>query len=489
MNYEAVIGLEIHTELATETKLFCSCSAHAFGAEPNVNICPACCGMPGTLPRLNRRAVELGMKAGLLLGCRINAVSAFDKKNYFYPDLPSGYQLTQWFSPIASDGHLDIDISDNGAVNYGKTRLKRIGIKQIHIEEDAGKLIHGGGHTLVDMNRSGVPLIEIVTRPDLSTAEEVEGFLDRLRTLLRFARISGAVMAKGELRCDVNLSVRPADSEVSGVRVELKNMNSVEAIKKAIKYETERHIRALMGEGEPIVPESRGWDEKKEESFSMRAKESAADYRYFPDSNVPPLRIDGEWLSSIRAELPELPEEKKRRYTEEYGLSNYDASQLASSLALCDCFEDAVKVSDSPKDAVNWLLSEVMSEMNTRGIPRDELPLSGEALGKLILLTRSGRISRASARRILPVLFDHPNTDPAEYAEGNGLTVTADVDLLYKTAREAVSADPKSVADYLGGKDKALMALFGRCMKALKGNCDPIALREALLHVINGDRN
>ena len=479
MKYEATIGLEIHTELSTETKLFCSCSARAFGAEPNTHICPACYGMPGTLPRLNRRAVELGMKAGLLLGCEISRTSAFDKKNYFYPDLPSGYQLTQWFSPIATNGFLEIE-TQNNAVNPPKTVQKRIGIKQIHLEEDAGKLIHDGEHTLIDMNRSGVPLIEIVTRPDLSSAEEVEAFLDRLRTLLRFARISGAVMAKGELRCDVNLSVRPSGSVESGVRVELKNMNSVEAIKKAIRYETERHIQALEGSGEPITAESRGWDESKGVSFSMRSKESAADYRYFPDPNIPTLRIDEEWLSQIEAELPQLPEKRKRRYMAEYGLSEYDATQITASLALCNCFEEAVKTSENPKDTVNWLLSEVMSELNARGISREELPLTGAALGKLVLLTASGKVSRNGARRILPVLFDQPETEPSEYAESHGLTVITDPDLLFKVATEAVTADPKSVNDYLNGKERAFMALFGRCMKALGGNCDPQALRQAL---------
>ncbi len=479
MNYEVTIGLEIHTELSTETKLFCSCSAHAFGAESNTHICPACYGMPGTLPRLNRRAMELGMKAGMLLGCEINRVSAFDKKNYFYPDLPSGYQLTQWFSPIATNGFLDIEI-ENNAVNPHENRKKRIGIKQIHIEEDAGKLIHEGTHTLVDMNRSGVPLIEIVTHPDLSSAEEVEAFLDRLRTLLRFARISGAVMAKGELRCDVNLSVRPAASTISGVRVELKNMNSVEAIKKAIRYETARHIQAIEGNGETITAESRGWDETNEVSFSMRSKESAADYRYFPDPNVPPLAVSDEWLAAVKTELPELPEEKRQRYIEQYGLSEYDATQISASLTLCTCFEEAVKLSKNPKDTVNWLLSEVMSELNARGIHRDELPLKGTALGKLVLLASSGRVSRNGARKILPVLFDSPETEPSKYAEDHDLIISTDTALLAKVASEAVAADPKSVSDYLSGKEKAFMALFGRCMKALNGNCDPQALRQAL---------
>ena len=479
MNYEVTIGLEIHTELSTETKLFCSCSARAFGAEPNTNICPACYGMPGTLPRLNRRAVELGMKAGMLLGCEINRVSSFDKKNYFYPDLPSGYQLTQWFSPIATNGFLDIEVPNN-TVNPPKSTAKRIRIKQIHVEEDAGKLIHEGAHTLVDMNRSGVPLIEIVTHPDLSSAEEVEAFLDRLRTLLRFARISGAVMAKGELRCDVNLSVRPAGSDKSGVRVELKNMNSVEAIKKAIRYETARHLQALEGNGETVTAESRGWDETNQVSFSMRSKESAADYRYFPDPNVPPLIISEDWLSAVKAELPQLPEEKKRIYTEQYGLSEYDAAQISASFALCTCFEEAVKLSKNPKDTVNWLLSEVMSELNTRGIHRDELPLTGAALGKLVLLASSGRVSRNGARKILPVLFDSPDTDPSQYAEEQRLIISTDTAMLSKVAKEAIAADPKSVSDYLSGKEKAFMALFGRCMKALNGNCDPQALREAL---------
>ena len=472
--FETVIGLEIHVELSTETKIFCPCSAHSFGSEANTNICPVCCGMPGAIPRLNRRVVEYGIKAATLLSCQINRDSAFDKKNYFYPDLPSGYQRTQWYSPLAVNGYLEIDTES------GK---KKIGIKQIHLEEDAGKLIHRDNCTLVDLNRSGVPLAEIVTKPDLSSGKEVEAFLDTLRRLLRYARISGAVMAKGELRCDVNLSVRPKGSDVHGVRVELKNMNSVEAIKKAVEYERERHINAILN-GETIPPETRGWDEEKQVSYTMRSKENAENYRYFPDCKIPPVHIDEEWLTAVQAELPEPPEVKKQKYASDYGLSVSDAARIAESIAFCECFEAAAEISGSPKDAVNWLTSEIAGELNARRLSREDLPKMGKSLGETILLLKSGRINRTGAREIVSKLFDIPDLNPKSYAETNGLILTVDEEKLNSVIADVIDSDPRSVSDYLDGKEKALMALFGKCMKALSGGCDPKILREALTRAV-----
>ena len=474
LEFETVIGLEIHVELSTETKIFCPCSAHSFGLEANTNICPVCCGMPGAIPRLNRRVVEYGIKAATLLSCQINRDSAFDKKNYFYPDLPSGYQRTQWFSPLATEGYLEID-TDNGK--------KKIGIKQIHLEEDAGKLIHRDDRTLVDLNRSGVPLAEIVTKPDLSSGKEVEAFLDTLRRLLRYARISGAVMAKGELRCDVNLSVRPKGSIEHGVRVELKNMNSVEAIKKAVEYEQERHIKAILN-GETILPETRGWDEEKQVSYTMRSKEKAENYRYFPDCEIPRVHIDEAWLTAVQSELPEPPEVKKHKYVSNYGLTEADAVRIVESITFCECFEEAAEISRSPKDAVNWLTSEIAGELNARRLSREDLPKMGKGLGETILLLKNGKINRTGAREIVSRLFDTPELDPKSYAEENGLILTFDEAKLNSVIADVLASDPRSVSDYLGGKEKALMALFGKCMKALNGGCDPKVLRETLTQAV-----
>lgn len=478
MKYETVIGLEVHVELATDSKIFCSCSAGSYGTEPNMHVCPACCGMPGMLPVVNKRVIDFGMKAGMMLNCHINRTTTFDKKNYYYPDLPAAYQTTQWFAPIAVKGLVEIETSK------GK---KGIRIKQIHMEEDAGKLVHDirEDTTHIDFNRTSVPLIEIVSEPDLSSAEEVEAYLDRLKTLLRYARVAECEMAHGTMRCDVNLSVRPEGSSVLGVRSEMKNMNSIEAIKRAIDYETFRHIDAIENGTEELVQETRRWDDIKGMSFAMRTKETAGDYRYFPDPNVMPVVIDDKWYDGIKASLPEFPEVRFERYTTELGLSEYDARRLTESIALCECFEAACKVTGSPKDCVNWITSEVMSILGVRGITYDQLKLDGNALGELIKLVSDGKVSRVNGRKILDAMFDDETVSPAEYAASEGLIISSDTGLIDRVVAEVVAADPKSVADYKGGKEKALMALFGKCMRQLKGNCDPQVLREALIAKIN----
>ena len=477
MRYETVIGLEVHVELATKSKIFCSCSAHSYGAEPNTHVCPACSGMPGMLPVVNKRVVDYGMKAGLMLNCHINRITTFDKKSYYYPDLPAAYQTTQWFAPVAVNGLVEIETSK------GK---KGVRIKQIHMEEDAGKLVHDirEDTTHVDFNRTSVPLIEIVSQPDLSSAEEVEAYLERLKSLLRFAKVAECEMAHGTMRCDVNLSVRPEGSDKLGVRTEMKNMNSIEAIKRAIEYETARHIDSLEGNGEPLVQETRRWDDIKGKSYAMRTKETAGDYRYFPDPNVMPVVIDDEWFDDIKASLPELPEVKRARYTEEFGLSEYDSEQLTKSIALCECFEAAYSESGSAKDAANWMLSEVMSILNSRQMTYDMLTLDGKALGELIKLVSGGKVGRANAKKILSAMFDDDSIVPEKYAEANGFVISNDTGLIDKIIRDVVSADQKSVADYKGGKEKALMALFGKCMKELRGNCDPQVLRAMLIEYI-----
>ncbi len=478
MKYETVIGLEVHVELATKSKIFCPCSAHSYGADPNSHVCPACCGMPGMLPVVNKTVVDYGMKAGLMLNCRINRTTTFDKKSYYYPDLPAAYQTTQWFAPVAVDGLVEIET---------KAGKKGVRIKQIHMEEDAGKLVHdiSEGTTHVDFNRTSVPLIEIVSQPDLSSAEEVEAYLERLKVLLRYAKVAECEMAHGTMRCDVNLSVRPEGSDVLGVRTEMKNMNSIEAIKRAIEYETARHIDAIENGTEVLVQETRRWDDIKGKSFAMRSKETAGDYRYFPDPNVMPVVIDEEWFDSIRESLPELPEVKRARYTEEYALSDYDAEQLTRSIAVCECFEAAYSVCKSAKDAANWMISEVMNVLNSKQMTYDMLNIDGARLGELILLVKDGKVGRANGKKILAAMFDDASLNPAEYAKANGLIVVENNDLVEKVVKGVLEADPATVQDYKGGKEKALTALIGRCMKELRGNCNPQTLREILLDNIN----
>lgn len=480
MKFETVIGLEVHVELATNSKIFCSCSAHSYGAEPNDHVCPACCGMPGMLPVVNKRVIDFGMKAGMMLNCDINRITTFDKKSYYYPDLPSAYQTTQWFAPVAINGLVEIETKD------GK---KGVRIKQIHMEEDAGKLVHDirEDTTHVDFNRTSVPLIEIVSQPDLSSADEVEAYLERLKNLLRYARVAECEMAHGTMRCDVNLSVREAGSEKLGVRTEMKNMNSIEAIKRAIEYETARHIDAITNGTEVLVQETRRWDDIKGKSYAMRSKETAGDYRYFPDPNVMPVVIDDNWYNQVKSTLPELPEQKRAKYIGEYGLSEHDADKLIQSIALCDCFEDASAVCGSPKDAVNWMISEVMNVLNYKKMTYDMLNIDGKALGELIKLVADGKVGRANGKKILSVMFDDATINPEKYANDNGFIVSNDTGLIDKVVKEVIASDPKSVADFKSGKEKALMALFGKCMRELKGNCDPQVLRKVLIDAINAN--
>ncbi len=476
MKYETVIGLEVHIEMATQSKIFCSCSAK-FGGEQNDHVCPACCGMPGMLPVVNKKVVDLGMTAGMMLGCHINRVTTFDKKSYYYPDLPCSYQTTQWFSPVAVNGTVTIETSK------GK---KDIRIKQIHMEEDAGKLVHDDwtNTTLVDFNRTSVPLIEIVSQPDLSSAEEVVAYLERLRSLLRFAKVSECRMEQGSMRCDVNLSVRPEGSTKLGVRTEMKNMNSISAIERAIAYETARHIDAIENGTEELVQETRRWDDIKGKSFAMRTKETAGDYRYFPDPNVMPIVIDDEWYGRIEKSLPEFPEVKKARYTGELGLSDYDADLLTESRALCDCFEAAYTECGQAKEAANWLLSDCLNILNKKQMTADQLALDGTTLGKLIKLVIDGKVSRPNAKKILAEMFEN-EIDPESYAKEQGYIVSNDTGAIESVIRAVVMADERSVNDYKSGKEKALMALFGKCMKELRGNCDPQTLRQMLIDVIN----
>ncbi|MBE6866403.1 MAG: Asp-tRNA(Asn)/Glu-tRNA(Gln) amidotransferase subunit GatB [Ruminococcaceae bacterium] len=477
MKYETVIGLEVHVELATKSKIFCSCSAE-FGGEQNDHVCPACAGMPGMLPIVNKKVVDLGMTAGMMLNCDINRVTTFDKKSYYYPDLPNAYQTTQWFSPICVNGRVDIETS-NGP--------KSIRIKQIHMEEDAGKLVHDdwSDTTLVDFNRTSVPLIEIVSQPDISSAEEAIAYLERLRDLLRFAKVSDCRWEQGSMRCDVNLSIRPEGSDVLGVRTEMKNMNSLSAITRAIKYEVARHTRALETGSEELVQETRRWDDNEGKSYAMRNKETAGDYRYFPDPNVMPVVIDDEWFDRIEKSLPELPEVKRAKYIDELGLSEYDADILADSRALCDVFDAAYAVCGNAKETANWIITECMQVLNKKKMTADMLAINGTSLGQLIKLVMEDKVSRPNAKRILASLFDKDIADVEEFAKQSGFIVSNDTSFIENIVKEVIAGDPKSVADFKGGKEKALMALFGKCMKQLKGNANPQVLREILIAEIN----
>ncbi len=478
MRFETVIGLEVHVELSTRTKIFCSCSASSFGAEPNTQICPVCCGMAGGLPRLNRAVVEHAMRAAMMLSCRINPVTSFDRKSYFYPDLPSAYQITQSTAPIAVDGLVEIETAQ------GKREIR---IKQIHMEEDAGKLVHDmrDGLSHVDYNRAGVPLIEIVSHPDLRSGEEAQAYLERLKTLLRYARVSECEMAHGTMRCDVNLSVRPEGANVFGVRTEIKNMNSIAAIRRAIEYEAQRHVDAIERGDGTLVPETRRWDEEQGITKSMRSKETAGDYRYAPEPNLMPLAIDDGWCARVRAALPAFPEVKRARYTSELGLGEYDAELLARSITVSECFEEAYAVCKNAKEAANWVLSEVLALLNAKRMSEDDLTLDGARLGELILLVLDGTVGRANAKKILAQMMEDSTLDPRAYAESQGFLICNDLSLIERVVDAVIATDPRSVSDYKNGKEKALMALFGKCMKELKGNCDPLLLKRILTDAVN----
>lgn len=483
MRYETVIGLEVHVELATDSKIFCSC-ANRSGDEQNSHVCPACCGMPGMLPVTNKHAVDLGMTAGMMLNCHINRTTTFDKKSYYYPDLPCSYQTTQWFSPVAV----------NGTVRIGtEAGPKDIRIKQIHMEEDAGKLVHDSlsNATLVDFNRTSVPLIEIVSQPDLSSADEVVAYLERLRSLLRFAKVSECRMELGTMRCDVNLSVRPEGTTELGVRTEMKNMNSISAIRRAIAYEVDRHIDAIEHGTEELVQETRRWDDEKGMSFAMRNKETAGDYRYFPDPNVMPIVIDDEWYDRIKDSLPPFPEVKKQQLVEQ-GLTDYDADLLVTSRVLCDCYDAAFAVSGLAKECANWIATNCLAVLKKNGQTMDDLAISGTRLGELVKLVGDGVVSNANAKKILEVMFeetvaegaDPAAFDPKAYAEANDMVVFNDTDAVMDVIRGIVAANEKDATDFRNGNEKAINPLFGKCMKELKGNCEPKQLRAMLIDCI-----
>ena len=461
--YETVIGLEVHIELATKTKIFCGCSTK-FGGAPNTHTCPVCTGMPGSLPVLNKQVVEYAAAVGLAANCEVTRICKFDRKNYFYPDNPQNYQISQLYLPICRNGWVEIE-TDCGP--------KKIGIHEIHMEEDAGKLIHDEWEecSLVDYNRSGVPLIEIVSEPDMCSAEEVIAYLEKLRMIVRYLGASDCKLQEGSMRADVNLSVREAGSGVLGTRTEMKNLNSFKAIARAVEGERARQIE-LLEQGRPVVQETRRWDDNKEYSYAMRSKEDARDYRYFPDPDLPPVYISDEWLEEIRSRQPELRTEKRRRYREEFGLPEYDISIITGSKRLADIFEAAAAICGQPKKVSNWLMVETRRLLKERGQEPEELVFSPENLAKLIALTDEKAINSSVAKEVFEAIFDH-DADPEKYVEEHGLRTENDMEILRDTARQVIADNPQSVADYRGGKQKAIGFLVGQVMKASSGKADP----------------
>lgn len=476
--YETVIGLEVHVELATRTKIFCGCST-AFGGRPNSHACPVCTGMPGALPVLNRKVLEYAVAVGLAVNCDITRCCKFDRKNYFYPDNPQNYQISQLYLPVCRDGYVEIS---GTAYSGGK---KRIGIHEIHMEEDAGKLSHdaGTGCTLVDYNRSGVPLIEIVSEPDMRSAQEVIAYLEKLRLIIQYLKASDCRLQEGSMRVDVNLSVRRTGTRELGVRTEMKNLGSFRAISRAIEAESRRQIE-LLESGGTVVQETRRWDEAGNTSYVMRSKEDARDYRYFPDPDLMPVYITDELLEDIKARQPELRTEKMLRYRQEYDLPEYDIEIITGSKPMADLFEATVALGIQPKKASNWLMGETLRLMREKGLDAEDIRFSPENLAKLIMLTENREINSTVAKEAFEVMFTE-NQDPEEYVEENGLRMISDGDALRRTVEEVIAANPRSVQDYRNGKDRAIGFLVGQTMKAMRGKADPSRIQGLLRELIS----
>ena len=477
MKYETVMGLEVHVELATVSKLFCGCSAK-FGADANENVCPACMGMPGMPAVTNKKAVELGIAAGLLTNSEIAAEMTFDKKNYFYPDLPCSFQITQMFAPICRNGWVEID-TDSGT--------KRITLKQIHIEEDAGKLVHDSrtGTSLVDFNRTSVPLVEIVSNPDFRTADEVVAYLEKLRSLLSFAGISDCKMQEGSMRCDVNISVRKAGSDMLGTRTEIKNMNSLKAITAAIEYESGRHRDILETGNGTLIQETRGWNDDIGETFAMREKEEAADYRYFPNPELLPIVIGSDWIDAVRAELPEPAHEKYIRLTEELGLSEYDSRLITSSKSISAIFDQTTRHFNEPKEVVNWILVELLAIAKGDNKGADDIDIDCAKFAKLIEMVHTKAINRNTGKKLLPMILQE-GIDPAEYVEKHQLGAIGDTAAIEKVIQEVIAEQAKVVGDYKGGNQKAFSFLVGQAMKKLAGKADPQTVNQLLVKHLEG---
>ena len=472
--YETVIGLEVHVELATKTKIFCSCST-AFGGAPNTHTCPVCTGMPGSLPVLNKKVVEYAAAVGLATNCTITQNCKFDRKNYFYPDNPQNYQISQLYLPICRNGSVEIETEE------GK---KTIGIHEIHMEEDAGKLVHDEweGVSLVDYNRSGVPLIEIVSEPDMRSAEEVIAYLEKLRMLIQYLGASDCKLQEGSMRADVNLSVREVGATEFGTRTEMKNLNSFKAIARAIEGERARQID-LIESGEKVVQETRRWDDTKEYSYAMRSKEDAQDYRYFPEPDLVPIVISDEWLDEIRAAQPEFRDEKKARYQKEYDLPEYDADIITGHKKLADLFEATTALCKKPKKVSNWLMGETMRLMKEQSVEPEDLKFSPGNLAKLIALADAGTINGNVAKEVFEKIFAE-DIDPDQYVEEHGLKTVNDEGALRSTIEQVIRDNPQSVDDYHNGKEKAIGFLVGQTMKAMKGKANPAMVNQILKELL-----
>jgi aspartyl-tRNA(Asn)/glutamyl-tRNA(Gln) amidotransferase subunit B len=471
--FEPVIGLEIHCQLLTASKIFCGCST-AFGAAPNTQVCTVCLGLPGALPVLNRRAVELAVRAAHALGCAVQPVSIFARKNYFYPDLPKGYQISQYDRPLATGGSLEFETAAG---------RKRVGIIRVHMEEDAGKSLHEGfpdsdRRTFLDFNRSGVPLIEIVTEPDLRSAVEASEFFSRLRAILVAIGVNDGNMEEGSLRCDANISVRPAGTDRLGVKTELKNLNSFRYVQRALEYEIARQIDVVSGGGE-VDHETRLFDVASGRTVTMRGKEEAHDYRYFPEPDLPPLTLDGRWIEEVRERLPELPEARRRRFIEQYALPDYDAGVLTSSRELADYFEATAAASDNAKASSNWIMGALTAKMNERGIAIGDVPVTPERLAGLIRLIDAGTISGPVTKDVFEKMYS-TGRSAAEIVKSEGLSRIDDEDAIKAAVRSVVEANPKPVSEFRAGKQQTFGFLVGQVMKATKGKANPAVVNDLL---------
>jgi aspartyl-tRNA(Asn)/glutamyl-tRNA(Gln) amidotransferase subunit B len=462
MKYEAVIGLEVHAELSTNTKIYCSCTTE-FGGQPNTHVCPVCLGLPGSLPVLNKKVVEYGVKAGLALNCKIHNVSRMDRKNYFYPDNPKNYQITQDETPICYDGYIEIEL-ENG-------EKKRIGIERIHIEEDAGKLLHTSAGTLVDYNRAGVPLIEIVSKPDMRSPEEATLYLQKLKSILSAIGVSDVKMEEGSLRCDGNISIRPEGESKFGVKAEVKNMNSFKALEKALHYEYDRHVKAVE-EGERLYQETRRWDEANGITILMRSKEAANDYRYFPEGDLVTLNVSEEWIREIRSTIPELPHEKAERFVTEFGIPKYDASVLTLSDALANFFEETAKLSEDAKASSNWLMGDISRLMNNTAVGAESLKFTPADLAELIKLINSATISNNIGKKVVEEMFESGKS-PKVIIEEKGLVQNSNEDEIRQVVVKVLENNPKAVEDFKDGKTRIVGFIVGMVMKESKGKANP----------------
>ena len=474
MNYEAVIGLEIHSELKTNTKIFCGC-ATTFGADQNTHVCPVCLGLPGVLPVVNKRVVEFAIKAGLATNCTINTYSKFDRKNYYYPDLPKNFQTSQYDLPIAEHGHVDVDIDGE---------RKRIRLTRIHMEEDAGKLVHSGNTikdsatSNVDYNRTGVPLLEIVSEPDMSTAEEARAYMEKIKSILEYIDVSNCRMEQGNLRADVNVSLRPVGTTELGTRTEMKNINSFKALEDVIHYEIERQTE-ILEDGGHIVQETRTWDPDRGITLSMRSKEEAHDYRYMPEPDLPPIVTTQEQIEAFRKELPELPDARRERMEKEYGLSAYDAGVITASREMAEYFDAVIADGADAKLAANWMMGDLSKNLNADGKTIEESPVDAKRLGDMIKLISKGTISSKIAKKVFAEMWTSPDA-PEKIVKDKGLVQITDTKAIEAIVDAVIEANPKPVADYKGGNAKAIGALVGQVMKQSKGKANPGVVNQLL---------